>query len=452
MDLSRPNTYLTWIIPAIALLLRLLSSSTADYSYILIAIYALFGRVQAIQALGLSWLTTMLNPGIAAEITLGSIGRHVVIAAATISIIFRNHVLIKRSSVRPMTFATLLLGLFFIFHSLFISPIMNVSVLKALSWTVVMATIISAWLGLEFHERDMISRQILGGMIIVMMTSLPLLLVPVGYLRNGLGFQGILNHPQAFGSTMALLGAWVTGLLLGQQRKSWRLVALSMTTVVLIFMSEARTAGLAMFLGVSFAVMSIPVFSQRPIRLVLPGLQSRRVYLLIAVGLIVFIATGRQLSAHISEFMIKRSQATSIQEAFEISRGHLIRDMWENISANPVTGIGFGIASNPEQMIIQRDQFFDLPIGATIEKGVLPIAVLEETGIMGCIAVAMWVAMIARRSIRGGVIPLAVTLTVFLLNLGESSLFSPGGMGLLHLILLGWAVSAPDGQLNGNGR
>lgn len=38
--------------------------------------------------------------------------------------------------------------------------------------------------------------------------SLPLLVHPLGYLRNGTGFQVILNHPQVFGPTMALLCAW----------------------------------------------------------------------------------------------------------------------------------------------------------------------------------------------------------------------------------------------------
>ncbi len=75
-------------------------------------------------------------------------------------------------------------------------------------------------------------------------------------------------------------------------------------------------------------------------------------------------------------------------EAYDLSRGSLIDEMWQNITEHPLAGIGFGIGSDPSEMEIERDPVFRLPIGAPIEKGVLPIAVVEELGIIGALPTA----------------------------------------------------------------
>jgi hypothetical protein len=53
------------LIPILAMAMRIASTPTANLSYLVIVGYALLGRAQAIQALALSWLFTMLSPGIA---------------------------------------------------------------------------------------------------------------------------------------------------------------------------------------------------------------------------------------------------------------------------------------------------------------------------------------------------------------------------------------------------
>ena len=46
-----------------------------------------------------------------------------------------------------------------------------------------------------------------------------------------------------------------------------------------------------------------------------------------------------------------------------------------------------------------------------------------------------------KRSFRSGFPPFVVLSTVMFTNSGEASMFSAGGMGLLLLISLGWAVT-----------
>ena len=186
-----------------------------------------------------------------------------------------------------------------------------------------------------------------------------------------------------------------------------------------------------------------PSVSGRSAFAVLPGLRSKRVYLVGAVVLVGIVLAGPRLESVLTDFMSKSGRAgvNSLMAAYELSRGRLIEKMWANIQDKPIQGIGFGIASDPNSMDIKRDPVFGLASSAAIEKGVLPLAVLEEVGIIGFAAVAAWLLFLVRRSATGGILPLAVVLTVLFLNLGESTLFSPGGMGLLSLVLIGWAFA-----------
>ncbi|MBK8742082.1 MAG: hypothetical protein IPM02_22385 [Betaproteobacteria bacterium] len=146
-------------------------------------------------------------------------------------------------------------------------------------------------------------------------------------------------------------------------------------------------------------------------------------------------------SEQIDSFIIKRGTTPDLADAYEGSRGELISRMWENIEKTPFEGIGFGIASSPELNEIQREPMFDLPVGAAVEKGVMPVAVLEEVGIPGFLLVAVWFGMLLLRSAQRGIEPLAVSATVLMLNMSEATFFSPGGLGLLWLLLAGWAYS-----------
>lgn len=119
-----------------------------------------------------------------------------------------------------------------------------------------------------------------------------------------------------------------------------------------------------------------------------------------------------------------------------------MRQMWSNITRQPWQGIGFGVASRPEDMHITRDPVLGLPVGASIEKGVMPLAVLEEVGIFGFLMVSTWLAFLLIGSVRSGFGSMAVLLTALALNLGEYTLFSIGGFGMLPMLLMGWAVSA----------
>lgn len=416
--------------------LRVASSATADLSYFVLALYALRGRSEAIQALALSWFFSMLNAGIMPAGGLASIGRYSVIFCAAYTVLMRS-----RRPIGAMATGTLLLGLFIIGHSLLFSSVVDVSILKAAIWAISMATLSSAWSGLVQDERESLIHKIFVGLTVILFVSLPLLVHPLGYKLNGTGFQGILGHPQEFGMTMALIAVWSADMMLSKRNPSWFSLGLLSISSLLVVMSEARTGALALLLGSFFAIMLLTVRNKEPLVTLFPGIKSTKVHLAIVFSLMIVVLNFGALKGGLADFFTKRTGSVSMAEAYENSRGKLMADMRLNIKEKPIEGIGFGIGSIPGEMIIVRDPVLGLPLSAIIEKGVLPLAVLEELGVMGFSLVALWILFLLRRSVCGGFLPLAISLTILLLNMGESMLFSTSGMGLMTLILLGWVSS-----------
>ena len=153
------------------------------------------------------------------------------------------------------------------------------------------------------------------------------------------------------------------------------------------------------------------------------------------------MASPSAVSERLEGYLTKRTDVGSLLEAADASRGRLVDAMIKNIDENPFAGIGFGVASDPVEMVVDRDPVFGLPTGAAVEKGVLPIAVIEELGVPGAILVLIWLWVVVRRAAQSGIYAITVLAIIIFSNFGEATLFSPGGMGLLSLVLLSWVAT-----------
>jgi hypothetical protein len=240
---------------------------------------------------------------------------------------------------------------------------------------------------------------------------------------------------------MAFLGAWATVRAVTEPKPSWSLISMILVCMGLIIMSGTRTAALAAVLGLVGAFLLAPVLSGQTSQLLLPGLRSRRLQFSIFLVLVAMAVAWPRLVAQSETFISKNADARSIGEAYEMSRGWKIDEMWPNIEMNPWQGIGFGIATIPELMVVKRDPVFDLAVSAPVEKGVLPVAVLEELGAIGFVLFIVWFFIVLKRCARRGMAALAVFLVALLSNMGEAILFSAGGMGMLAMLLIAWAAT-----------
>lgn len=442
-SIQRPIWSGSYLLLFVALAMRVVPGG-GNWSYIVLAACALCGRVDAILALCLSWFFTMINPGLTATSDIGGTGRYFVITAAVLSAFFRGGLLKfprDHKSLLPITYIILI---FVIVHSLLVSPHPDVSILKALSWGLTMTALLALWLGLSADQYEYATRLLFSLLTLLLVVSIPLLVFPAGYLVNGSGFQGALNHPQAFGAAMALLGAWSAARALAQPIPQWRMIALSVSALVFVFLSEARTAGLAMISGVGVALSLLPIATGRKVAQLAPGVGHGRVRLVVLAGLLTAPLAASVLLSSMTQFWTKsgKVESTDLIGSYQNSRGFLIDAMLGNIRDYPLQGIGFGIASDPYGMIVDRDPTLGLPVGALIEKGVAPLAVLEEIGIFGALLTAAWILRLIRQGAVGGLAPAAVLLTALFLNLGENTFFSAGGFGLLPMIMFAWIYSS----------
>lgn len=432
--------------------LRLVSPETAGLSYVVLAAYALAGRLHALRALGVSFVLTTISEGVAPQAAGGSVGRYLVIVAAALSILMWRR---KNEGEAPAAKAprvTLVIGLLLIIHSVIVSTIVDVSVLKAGTWAMTAAVLLAAWGGLTEEGRRRAEVEFFGGLVAVLLVSVPLLWTDVGFLRNGTGFQGITNQPQTFGTAMAVLAAWSGARFLADRDAAWRLAAVFGGAVSMIVLSEARTAALSLA-GALFAAVPLAMLgTRRVLGDLLPALRRRRAHVLVTLGGVALLALGPAISDRVRGFLQKRDDAGSagsVVEVYGASRGRLIDEMLANIREHPIEGIGFGVASRPGSMVVERDAVLGLPTSGAVEKGVMPLAILEETGVFGAAMLAGWIVFAGMRAARGGLVTSAVLLTALFTNMGEATLFSPGGLGLMVLSAVAWSANGSDPAYQG---
>lgn len=430
--------------------LTMASAATASVVYFILAFFALFGRMHAVSALVMMWFFVMVNPGIVGEIAIASVGRYFVILSASISVFVRSGFLFRCVNVKKITALSFMLGVVIVVHSIFVSPFVDVSVLKATLWTLTTCTLIAAWAGMTQSQSQYMIKGIFNFLLFILIVSVPFLFLPAGYLKNGTGFQGVLNHPQAFGPAMAILGAWYASKMFSEKKPGWFAIVVAGLSVVMVFLSEARTAGLALVLGILISIFVAPILARRPLKLILPGLYSPRFYFIIACLLFLSVLNAQKITDVMLGYISKsgRAESSSVLEAYEGSRGSLIDKMWLNIESNPFFGIGFGVSSDPMTMEVQRDSVLGLPTSVPIEKGVFILAALEELGALVFLLVVFWIFMLLNCGARSGVAPVTIGLTILFLNMGEATLFSPGGFGMLPLVFLTWVIASNSAEKN----
>jgi hypothetical protein len=369
-----------------------------------------------------------------------SIGRYLVLLAACWMLLVqgRTDAAYRLGAVNA---ATSVLIVFIFYHSLLFSAMVDVSLLKALSWVMALVVLMQCWQGLRPEERQRTEDFLYVLLTTILVLSIPMLAMAQGRAVNNTGFQGILCHPQTFGITVAMLGAWTALKVLAVPKASLAQMAIVPVCCGFIVLSEARTALFAMLAGVLASVLSSRFLSGRHLLDIMPALRSPWLAVGMFFGLIMAPIISVALEPVIMGFIAKRSDAGDLIEAYRTSRGLQIETMLHNIENNFFTGIGFGIGSVPQKMEITRDPILGLPISALVEKGVLPLAVFEELGIFGFALVLVWVRAVLVQSAQNGIAPLGLTVVFLLTNMGEATLFSPGGFGLIGLIFIAWAVT-----------
>ena len=466
LDKSSNTTYslkinYDWIL-YLAVLFRFLSPITSDLSFVMLSGYVFLGRQQIIKGLIISWVIINMNFVLGYEPAYASILKYFVIFCAFSSIMLRynfketNHIIIYTFS----------FSIFLLMHSIYLSSIPLVSILKVITWSIVASTLLMTWSSMSAHQYNQIQQWMLKFSKIFILTSLFIYIFSdAGYSDSSRGFtrqssgnfQGILKHPQDFGITIALFSVPWLGQIFIKKKLSLEIFIFLFLSIVLIIFSKTRTA----FFGIiMIAIIGIPMaslFYKKNISPHIGSVKNKRYlsFILILVSLIVIdkftvnifddIKNKRQNLEKTEKKIIEGDliEGTSLLTKYINSRGVLLKPALENVDKYPFSGIGFGVGSDPKNMDIFYDPFFGLPVGAPTEKGVIFIMILEEIGFFGFLIFLLWTFYSIVCSIKKNITSFLIILMIYALNMGEAILFSPGGPGLIFIIYFTLAVTKP---------
>lgn len=411
----------------------------------IIVLWVLRGADQAIEGLLLALLLVFLNPELNNSGGIAAIVRWGIIAEAAIRIAFTWW----RRPQRWPSWSKFLLA--FVFYTALSSILISwwpvASLTKLLTYTVI---VLITYFGIKLGEKDWQQNLITYGVVITLL-SLPLIVMPLGYVRNGHQFQGILSHPQTYGVIMSILmaaaiGQWSFGR--GKKLKFWQIILLILMGAT-ILLSGARTGYFALFLA-----LIVTLVAAKNTRMLLKRLAFNPItYFLLALT-IAYVGFAQPVDEFkkiiferdISEYTFYNLPVDPNASALTYllaSRSALVARSWENFLHSPALGTGFGLPS----VRIAKDAVTTiggLPVSIPYEKGFAGTAVLEEVGIIGALLLlALLFSQYWDIRKSKNVAALLLFLTAIFVNMGESVYFASGGIGLLvHIAIAVALVSA----------
>jgi hypothetical protein len=402
-------------------------------TFALLVIYAGSSNENAIKSLALAAVIKYLNPAIYAfPAELGVLG-WAVFATATTRLFFTS--LNKISNSIPL----LLFSLSTAILSVFISKHLAISLLKLVGFTLGAASIIQGASSLNIEQHIRIKKWLFNLIIAVVILSMPTLLYQnIAYNRNGVGFQGILNHPQTFGPILVPLAMWfLTAFFFKKNEKVFFNLAISILLISLMMISQARTSIATVLLSLT-TLFFIQLFTKGNIK---NYSFSKSIKTIVAsfFGLGLAVVSVPAIQNSIYNFIFKRS-SSNIDQALS-SRAGGISSQWKYFLDSPLAGNGFGVyawGGVPEGVTF----FMGIPISAPVEKGFLPTAILEEVGIIGTFFFIYFLYRLFKLASSSNDLRLiGIFLSSVYINIGEMVFFSVGGLGIFYWTLIGLAIS-----------
>ncbi|MBQ6926350.1 MAG: hypothetical protein IJQ73_17065 [Kiritimatiellae bacterium] len=249
-------------------------------------------------------------------------------------------------------------------------------------------------------------------------------------------FTGITVHSQFLGPTVACCFAWLLCDMLIVERKvtSFHL-ALLLPIPVMAYMTRSRLA----FLVLAFSIVLVAFYCVPNARVVSKVRARFSNIMLFVIVLMLGAAVAFEIQGgYVSRWLRKTndvaSDARSLGEAVTGSRQGKIAECLNDFHQNTLFGKGFQVDRTTQH----RFEAGQISIfSAAIEKGLLPLMVLGETGILGTVAFVLFLLVFFTTCHQRHY---TATLTLFCVylstNLAEATFFAPSGSGGVQWILM----------------
>jgi hypothetical protein len=324
-------------------------------------------------------------------------------------------------------------------NSVFVSSLPSISILKAVGFSLGLLCVIRlAMLTWNRNDEMLLFFAQLG--IAVFITSVPLLGSGAGYAKNGTGFNGILNHPQALGVFLVMTGAAAFAAGCRAPRLNRVLIAFGVAQWSLIFLTGSRTALVAIALGGIVYLFETAVRGVKYSRL---GYLPAPVIAIAITGLMLVVTVSPGIREGFAAFLEKGDQQSLVSmdnpevALDESSRGGQVFDALAVASKHPLLGYGFGVDPDSEaNMDANGSQLGGIPLSAPVEQGFLPLATIAQIGIVGSLFVFAFLLSVFKLARVDSGETSALFAAVLGVNLGEMIFYSVGGLGILMWALL----------------
>lgn len=242
-------------------------------------------------------------------------------------------------------------------------------------------------------------------------------------------FAGITNQSQCLGSILPCSLAWLACDMFFVER---RISKFHMATIIfgfpLVYMTRSRTA----LLTTCVAGVIIYFYCLKKVNLSMRIKARLRMAMTSLIVLVFLAAAAAEVrNGAMSKWLRKTDDLAGdergLGDAFTHSRQAKVDENMRDFWRNPLLGSGFQVSYDMQYTFAGRS---GLILSASIEKSILPLMVLGETGVVGFSVFLLFLLSFYATCVRKRYFCCATLMTVFITtNMSEGTFFSPGGVG-----------------------
>ena len=242
-------------------------------------------------------------------------------------------------------------------------------------------------------------------------------------------FCGVTFQSQTLAPLLSCAFAWLLcDMLFIEECFRWPHVVMLLGALPLLYKTRSRVAFFCLVVIAAIVYLYLPRRIQMGMRMKkwLGGVLAGMAVLGVCIAACMEISDDA-ISKWIRKTDDVEGDTRSLQEAFTSSREGLIEMCMDDFKRNPILGMGFQVASYTTERL---EGAKGLILSSPIEKGLLPVMVLGETGIVGFIAFGLFLICFFSSCSRKKLdITIGLTAVLLATNIGEATFFSPGGPG-----------------------
>lgn len=384
-------------------------------------IYSFHNSIQAIKAICIVTIRSVLNPEIAPSMSPFEYLKWIVLFACAAVLIKDYFKIIDRKDINKILFPVVLYLVWSSISSFIFSTLPIVALMKIFSYGFVfIGILIGVYRTIyKFDWIDWLHKLLLP----IIIGSFVLYVLGLGFHPTNLNlFRGVVNYPNILGTAVVLFIALnITILQLKNYKNHYIYHLLIIISLVIIWWSKARTSLIA---AIIILIIYLFLLNKDLLR------KTLLIDIILIINVCIFLFIPDILDVFF-DFLAKGNE--DILESVILSRGRQIGSLLDSIYSNPLFGTGFAVPVLPYRAYTISTEFI-------VEPGNLFIAVLAYGGIIGFILFCYYMIAILRTNRQYSKELIFLPLATILVSMGEMIFFSTNNMGpILYMFL---AISA----------